>query len=578
MSQIDVERNASNSDRGIRRTVQRRLSRRNPIVAVADFETDPFKYGRIPSPFAAGLMYVDPERPIGVRYHLFWGSECVSSFLMHLASITTPLIIYMHNGGKFDFHFFLKYLENPLKIIHGRIVKARIGIHEFRDSWAIIPMPLAGYAKTKIDYSRMEAEVRETHKDEICSYLYDDCHYLHDLVCAFNERFGPKLTIAGTAQKELQKFHPQYNQKRAHDEQFRPFYFGGRVECFESGVLAGNWKVYDVNSMYPFVMRECLHPLGSGYVSPTVKRLDKEGWFHGFPGRFYFAVVRGRNFGALPVRVEDQNGGLSFTREYGVFRTTSHELRLAISLGLFQVETIEEAFIPRNTQSFAEFVDTFVAEKILAKQTKDKIAETFAKLILNSAYGRFGINVWDFKDYYIQVNGDLRPIDEDGKDEWEPYERNDEFTLWHRRVNDSQDPECDPRGFEDVAIAASITSAARAVLMLAIVQARRPIYCDTDSLICEEIRNVQVSDTALGAWKFEAKGNKAAIAGKKLYALFDGAQEVKSASKGVKLTGAEICRVAEGETIDWHNDAPNFSLLGGVRFIHRRARSTAVKR
>jgi DNA polymerase type B, organellar and viral len=547
------------------------------IVAVADFETDPFRYGRIPKPFAAGLMYVDPERPIGNVYQLFWGADCVNAFLMALSRIGTPLTIYMHNGGKFDFHFFLKYLENPIKIIHGRIVKARIGIHEFRDSWAIIPMPLAGYAKTKIDYSKMEAENRETHKSEISAYLFDDCRYLYDLVSAFNDRFGPKLTIASTAQKELQKFHPQYNQKRPHDELFRPYYFGGRVECFESGILPGNWRVYDVNSMYPFVMRECLHPLGSGYISPAVKRLDKNGWFKDFPGRMYFARVRGRNTGALPSRVEDSNGGLSFTEPHGVFHTTSHELRLALSLGLFEVEEIEEAFIPRNTQSFAEFVDTFVAEKIVAKETKDKIAETFAKLILNSAYGRFGINPYDFFDYHIQIVGDARPLDTDDKADWEPYEKNNEFTLWRRRVNDPADTDSAITGFEDVAIAASITSAARAVLMLAIVQAKRPIYCDTDSLICEQIRNVEISESALGAWKLEAKGNRAAIAGKKLYALFDGDTEVKSASKGVKLTGAEIVRVAQGETIDWKNDAPNFSLLGGVRFVHRRAKSTIRK-
>lgn len=511
---------------------------------------------------------------------MFWGVDCVSQFLRTLADIKIPLIIYFHNGGKFDFFFFLKHLENPVKIIHGRIVKAKIGIHEFRDSWAIIPMPLAGYKKTKIDYKLMEVENREANRSEILDYLYDDCLYLHDLVVAFNNRFGPRLTIAGTAGRELRKFHPQFNQKEGHDKIFRPFYFGGRVECFDSGVIKGDWKIYDVNSMYPFVMRNCVHPLGSGYVVPAKKTLDKDGWFIGFPRCMYFIVVTGWNRGALPQRMKDNNGGLSFTVEYGTFHTTSHELRLAISLGLFIVDEIIDAHIPRATQSFAEFVDTFVAEKIVAKQTKDKIAETFAKLILNSAYGRFGINPFEFYDYHIQVQGDSRPIDTDGKSQWEPYEKNNDFTLWRRKVNEVQkeDEESTAMGFEDVAIAASITSAARAVLMLAIVQAKRPIYCDTDSLICEALGNVNISDTVLGAWKYEGCGNEIAIAGKKLYVLFNRGVEVKSASKGVKLTGPEIKRVAEGESIMWENDAPNFSLVGGARFVHRRAQSTAVKR
>jgi len=550
---------------------KRKIKKVEYSIAVGDFETDPFKYGRVPKPFACGLMHESDA--VDRHYVKFWGSDCVDQLLAYLLALKRPLRIYFHNGGKFDFFFFLKHLQNPIKIIHGRIVKARIGIHEFRDSWAIIPMPLAGYKKTKIDYALMEVDKREENRALILDYLFDDCNYLFDLVLAFNERFGPRLTIAGTAQIELRKYHPQYSQSEAHDTQFRPFYFGGRVECFDSGIIKGDWKVYDVNSMYPFVMRNCLHPLGGGYVVPHEKALDKDGWARGFPGRMYFCVVRGINRGALPQRVKDNNGGLSFNVESGVFHTTSHELRLAISLGLFDVSEVIDCFIPRTCQSFAQFVDTFVAEKIEAKKSGDKIKETFSKLILNSAYGRFGINPFDFYDYCIQHEGEEAPRG------MEPYERNTEYTLWRERVNYPEGHEsCESpaRGFEDVAIAASITSAARAVLMLAIVQAYRPVYCDTDSLICEKLgEGCRLSSTELGAWKFEGSGNEIAIAGKKLYALTDKGAEVKSASKGVKLDIDEIRRVARGETVLWENDAPNFSLLGGVRFVKRRAQSTS---
>jgi len=542
-------------------------------VAVGDFETDPFKFGRVPKPFVCGLMYSTPE--VENFYIKFWGDDCVAQLLSYLSSLKFPLRIYFHNGGKFDFFFFLKHIENPVRIIHGRIVKARIGIHEFRDSWAILPMPLRGYKKDSIDYSLMERETRNENMDVICDYLYHDCLYLFDLVSAFNVRFGPRLTIAGTAQKELRKYHPQFNQTEDHDAKFRPFYFGGRVECFESGVIKGDWKIYDVNSMYPFVMRNCHHPLGGSYVTPHAPSLDKDGWISGFPGHMYFIVVSGINRGALPQRVKDNNGGLSFTVPSGTFHTTSHELRLALSLGLFDVHAIIECWIPRQTQSFTQFVDYFVAEKIAAKKSGDKISETFSKLILNSAYGRFGINPFDFYDYQIQHDGEETPIG------FSPYEKNPDYTLWRKQVNypKETEPENPARGFEDVAIAASITSAARAVLMLAIVQANRPVYCDTDSLICQGMgSSCKLSSTDLGAWKFEGKGNSIAIAGKKLYALFDGTTEVKSASKGVKLSGLEIVEVARGETVLWENDAPNFSLLGGVRFVSRRAQSTIKKR
>lgn len=544
-------------------------------VAILDFETDPFVYGRIPAPFACGILVAPEIEGTKPSYVDFWGIKCVSDALDYLASITVPLIIYAHNGGKFDFHFFLSSLENPIKVINGRIVKAKIGIHEFRDSWAIIPMPLAAYQKEVIDYAKFESNVRDSYKAEIREYLYSDCLYLYNLVSAFVLRFGFRLTIAGTAGKELRKLHPQFNGKEDHDRIFRPFYYGGRVECFGSGILKGNWNVYDVNSMYPFVMRNCVHPLGTSYVSPHIKTLDSNGWIKGFSDRFYFCRVTGLNHGALPIRLKGaQGGGLSFREKSGTFYTTSHELRAALSMGIFTVIQIEEAYIPRQTQNFAQFVDVFSAEKIAAKKAGDKIKETFAKLILNSAYGRFGINPFEFYDYYIQLPGTPRP-----NAEFEPLESNDSFTIWRARIFEPVEKGQESnviRGFEDVAIAASITSAARAVLMRAVFTAQNPVYCDTDSIICEQLTGQKFSDTELGAWKYEGCGTTLALAGKKLYALFDhngkvalkGANEI-SASKGVRISAREILAIAGGETIAWHNEAPSFSLLQPPRFVKR---------
>ena len=67
-------------------------------------------------------------------------------------------------------------------------------------------------------------------------------------------------------------------------------------------------------------------------------------------------------------------------------------------------------------------------------------------------------------------------------------------------------------------------------------------------------------DSDLGAWKIEATANCAAIAGKKLYAIFQGSKCVKQASKGVNLSAVQILRVAKGEEIETHRDAPSFKV------------------
>ncbi len=539
-------------------------------VCVIDAETDPFLYGRTPKPFAWGVRFGD-------IYMDFWGPDCTARMLDYLASIKTPLVIYAHNGGKFDFFFLLAEIENPVKIIHGRIAKAKLGIHELRDSWLINPQKLSAYKKDEIDYRLFERGVRNKHKTEILSYLRGDCGYLYELVSAFVARFGFALTAPGTAMKELKAIHPQTTGAKSHDDKFRRFYYGGRVECFETGIQRGQFKVYDVNSMYPHAMREFDHPHGLGYVAKTDVQLDRQGWIRGFPECMYFAVVEGVNHGALPIRTKDNNGGLSFASGAGVFEVCSHELRASIELGLFTPRRILEAHIPRNVQRFAGFVDKFSAEKIAAKARKDKIAEIFAKLMLNSAYGKFGQNPKDFRDYYLERLGlDACPDFE----EWELYESSERFRIWRKRKSDADITDTGEvrkeirNGYFDVAIAASITSAARSVLLRAIAGAKRPVYCDTDSLICEDIGAVKLDDSALGAWKFEGSGDCIALGGKKLYCLFDGDSPVKWAAKGVHLEPAEIESIARGDSIEWRNDAPNFSLTGNVRFVKRTAKAT----
>lgn len=534
-------------------------------VAIIDFETDPFKYDRVPEPFACGVLW----RGIYVQ---FWGPDCWRHAADYLNTIKTPLVIYAHNGGKFDFFFMYPVLDNPIKLINSRIVSARMGeIHELRDSWAIMPFSLATYKKTEIDYAKFEPEVRDLHRTEITYYLFDDCNDLMAMCTVFVGRFGFQLTIAGTAMGQLKEIQPQEFCTESHDEKFRRFYFGGRVECFDSGVLRGAFRVYDVNSMYPAVMSQCDHPIGNKYVRPEKLSLDADGWFDGYPRCMYFATVEGYNLGALPAREVGGFKGLTFAEGHGVFETTSHELRAALSIGKFKVTRILDAYVPCYVQTFDEFVTKFSDEKKAFKKAGDRINELLVKYVLNSAYGKFGQNPDDFKEYHIEVRGvTFPPVDKPKTPEhkkWVLEKSAAKWCIWSK-------PSPQKRYF-DVAIAASVTSAARAVLMLGIANAKRPIYCDTDSIICEELRGVEIDEYNLGAWKLEAIGDKCAIAGKKLYALFKDGMAVKWASKGTKLKPEQIELVAEGGEVMWESDAPNFSLTGNVKFVARKSRKTA---
>jgi hypothetical protein len=513
-------------------------------VAVFDCETDPFEAGSEIAPFAIGFYD-------GARYLEGWGPQCVESFLAFLET-EAPLVLYAHNGGKFDFLFLAEHLRNPLKIINGRIVKARIGEHELRDSFAIMPVPLAAHDKGTIDYALFHRDRRDAHRADILEYLARDCESLYALVTAFNDRFGRKLTVASTAMQQLRKHHEFITLGPSHDARFRPYYFGGRCQHFETGKLAGDWKVYDVNSMYPFVMKAFDHPIGPEYV--WTRDLDAAL----AQDKPFFARVSGINHQGLPVRV---SSGLTFEQTDGEFWTCSHELAPAIRSGRFVVKSVHEILIPETTIRFDAFVDAFVADKLAAEAAGDKAGRIFAKLMLNSAYGKFAQNPEDFKDWHIRHRGEPLP-----RDPWELYEDAGEWDIWRK-------PNPGAWGYFDCAVAASITSAARSVLLDALLAARRPVYCDTDSIICESLP-LDLDQSRLGAWKLEAQGDTLHIAGKKLYALYDGAKCVKHASKGVRVAPEVIARVAAGEDYLWKSEAPSISLIGSQRFIERKITRT----
>lgn len=163
------------------------------------------------------------------------------------------------------------------------------------------------------------------------------------------------------------------------------------------------------------------------------------------------------------------------------------------------------------------------------------------------------MNPRNFHEYKI-VWGHKHP-----GDGWALYMDYDEFAIWRSPAPQDR--------FNNVAVAASITAAARSVLMDGLANAQRAVYCDTDSIICEHL-DCEQDATALGAWKLEAQADQAAIAGKKLYALFSKGEAVKLASKGVRITPDEIKAVASGDTVLWKKESPAMGLKG-VRFIER---------
>jgi hypothetical protein len=563
-------------------------SKMKRTIAVLDFETDPFEYGKMVWPFVVGFYD-------GKRYITYWGSDCVSGLARFLEAEDTEYCIYAHNGGRFDFFYLLNHIHHSLRIISGRIVQAFMGKHELRDSYAILPFPLADFDKDSIDYEKFEAGTRERHRDEIISYLRKDCVSLYTLVTAFVDQFGDKLTIGSAAMKQIKARHKFKTGGPEYDAKWRErFYFGGRIQVFRAGITRGDIRIVDINSSYPHAMQSFLHPIGTaGEVSKRIERNS------------VFVVAEGYNYGAFPTREKD--GSLNFSLEYGIFHTTIHEWQAAEDTGTFKCCKVHKAYNWKDRGTFEEFVSTFYDERAKCKAPGgDKLRALFLKYVLNSGYGKFAQNPDNYSDYYITQIGTLPPewhecgksCLDDCPSRWSIKYRHDDYLIWSRplQTNTSR------TSWYNIATGASITGAARSVLLRGLSVTDEPLYCDTDSIICRGGSGVEISPSDLGKWSLETSGTVAYIAGKKLYCILtpkkslsnkeleqiypSGLTEnqrkriksekevgnlicVKKAHKGARLTAKEIIRITNGEKIHYENPVPNLKFDGTWKFTSR---------
>jgi hypothetical protein len=326
----------------------------------------------------------------------------------------------------------------------------------------------------------------------------------------------------------------------------------------------------DVNSSYPKSMRDSVHPKNG-----TFKITDK------MPPDFdkpFFLRFIGTNKNAIPCKADD--GSLTFEKPHGEFFACSHELKVALAHGMVTIEKVIECHIAQETISFVEFVDEFQKMKQHGKEVGDKAEELEGKLISNAGYGKYGQDPANFSDWIIcrdpgcegQLIGEGYSMDSEFPD----------FELWNRPALITE------HAYYDVSIAASITSASRALLLEGLQLATDPIYCDTDSIICREFSG-PMDNKALGFWSIDAEADYVAIAGKKLYALYTSPKQknqnprqkpfkdggvLKLASKGGTLSLKDILDLCSGKTVTHRNAAPTFSLNHLPHFLSRNFRMT----
>lgn len=552
----------------------------NELVAVLDLETDPFKEGRMEiTPFVAGFYD-------GKRLEIFWGDQkkgrgdCIPRLVALLKTCKPGTLVYAHNGGNFDFHFLLEFLpvnECNFLCMGKRIVQIKLpwGV-ELRDSYAIIPKKLAAFAKEEVDYAHFERPAREKYKAEIIDYLKSDLRNNRKMVVEFLKRFPAKITLASSV-FEMMKREFDYNPGRSseqYDAKFRPFFFGGRVQFWQLGILKGKFTIIDINSAYPWAMTQ-KHWFNFECISPArvPKKFEQQSLY----------IIDADSDGVFPVR--QKNGSIAFPTGNGRFAVTGWELVAARELKLVRNVKVLMAYVPSEVKDMRNFAQTLYDRKNAAKQAGDKEEEFFNKIAVNAGYGKLALNPKRFSEVKVTTLYD-KPARYDSADEkrdnpekpdwvncWDDKDR--ELSFWKRpSYREGIDK------FINVATAASITGCVRAFLMRSMAQCKGVVYCDTDSIIAGDVNKLKFGDK-LGEWKVELivdtskPGQSIAIAGKKLYAATAGQKDKhgktiwKKASKGVNLSAEKIVEVAEKNYVPMAFHAPTFSLFSKPKFVTR---------
>ena len=308
----------------------------------------------------------------------------------------------------------------------------------------------------------------------------------------------------------------------------REAYKGGRVECFRLGTFKdGPYTVVDVNSLYPFVMRDNDYPCK--YVRqehyPTLPEFAE--YLH------EYAVV-------AKVQLETTEPVYAVRGQRTYFPVGAYTASLCTPELLYaqkagHLRKVIHAVLYEKTDLFRSFVDTFYAMRLRFKaEGTDEYVE-MCKKILNSLYGKFGQKAeeWtkiadcpDESDRYEMLIYANRPGCHTIR-----YLMGQCFEL--TRFDESYD--------SFPAIAAHVTAYGRLWLwrLMSIAGTGNYYYCDTDSLIvnAKGLKRLksEMDDTELGKLKVVESMQCMSIFGLKDYET-----ETKIVTKGIRSNAEKL--------------------------------------
>ena len=237
-------------------------------------------------------------------------------------------------------------------------------------------------------------------QDELKTYNLRDSEitykYMEFLQEQINKLGGSlQITISSTAldifrRKFLKSFWSQ-NKRSVINREYKAYY-GGRTETFKRGYFTrfnnNNKRInsFDVNSLYPYVMKEFYFPFPSNAIEVKILNIDL---IYNYDGVGYFELIAPDSLDIpyLPVKLDKLLFPLGIIKGYYTF----FDIRESLKLGYKIISFGEGHYYKKKFRPFKDYVTDLYKLRMKFKKEKSQ-NEIVVKLLLNSLYGKFGFN------------------------------------------------------------------------------------------------------------------------------------------------------------------------------------------
>lgn len=411
---------------------------------VADIETLILKNVHVP--YAAGLLVVHPGNDVAANeghiYNYFSedysmiipsfeerSTKMLVDFIERIAFLVSQLQgvpnVYFHNFARFDGILLMKFLATNMVKYSFRPLMRNNKLYQLsvysldkkgqnkmlfrlRDSYTLLPNSLEKLAKTlcphlgekgSIVHDEVQVSSLQENSAQLLDYMSQDIRLLGGVMLraqeiywrTYNVDIGKCLTLSSLAMNIYrtryydQEGWPIYIPSCNQDAFIRRGYYGGHADTYKP--YGENLYYYDVNSLYPFVMKTFAMPGGKPVWHSNLEDLELDEIFGFIEAYVICPSTINRPF--LPYKNKDNTLLFPTGQFVGVYY--SEELKYARDLG-YKILPLRGYLFEKMSSPFESFVSDLFACRQDAKIRGDEAMAYVYKILMNTLYGRFGIN------------------------------------------------------------------------------------------------------------------------------------------------------------------------------------------